>query len=409
MKVIKNKTCRMCSSTKFDLVINLGQHPLVNSLISKKDIKKKDPTFSIKVLQCKSCKLVQIKDVIDAEEIYKKVDYLYFSSDMPKLDRYFKPYADDLKRRFLKKKDFVVEIGSNDGIMLSFFKNNYKILGVDPATNVVLRSIKNKIPAVPLFFDNSIAQKISKEWGRAKLIYGNNCIAHLNNLKDLMLGVKNLLTDDGIFVIECNYWGGMVKNTNYSLIYHDHFSYFSIKPWISFAKKYKMYPFDAIVTPAQGGSLRLFLSKKKLKRTKRFNNLLSEEVKNKLNSHFTSIKYRKNVQDVSKRLRNLVINLIKQGKKIAGYGAAAKGMTILKCSNIGNKLKYFVDDSPAKQGFYSPVDHIPIISRKKAQKKLPDYFIILAPNYSDIIIKKEKKFIQKGGRFIVLTKDIKVV
>ena len=409
MKVIKNKTCRMCSSTKFDLVINLGQHPLVNSLISKKDIKKKDPTFSIKVLQCKSCKLVQIKDVIDADEIYKKVDYLYFSSDMPKLDRYFKPYADDLKRRFLKKKDFVVEIGSNDGIMLNFFKNNYKILGVDPATNVVLRSIKNKIPAVPLFFDNSIAQKISKEWGRAKLIYGNNCIAHLNNLKDLMLGVKNLLTDDGIFVIECNYWGGMVKNTNYSLIYHDHFSYFSIKPWIRFAKKYKMYPFDAIVTPAQGGSLRLFLSKKKLKRTKRFSNLLSEEVKNKLNSHFTSIKYRKNVQDVSNRLRNLVINLIKQGKKIAGYGAAAKGMTILKCSNIGNKLKYFVDDSPAKQGFYSPVDHVPIISRKKAQKKLPDYFIILAPNYSDIIIEKEKKFIQKGGRFIVLTKDIKVV
>tara|TARA_B100001173_G_scaffold182855_1_gene157852 strand:+ start:1821 stop:3050 length:1230 start_codon:yes stop_codon:yes gene_type:complete len=409
MKVIKNKTCRMCSSTKFDLVINLGQHPLVNSLISKKDIKKKDPTFSIKVLQCKSCKLVQIKDVIDAEEIYKKVDYLYFSSDMPKLDRYFKPYADDLKRRFLNKKDFVVEIGSNDGIMLNFFKNNYKILGVDPATNVVLRSIKNKIPAVPMFFNNSIAQKISKEWGRAKLIYGNNCIAHLNNLKDLMLGVKNLLTDDGIFVIECNYWGGMVKNTNYSLIYHDHFSYFSIKPWIRFAKKYKMYPFDAIVTPAQGGSLRLFLSKKKLKRTKRFSNLLSEEEKNKLNSHFTSIKYRKNVQDVSNRLRNLVLNLIKQGKKIAGYGAAAKGMTILKCSNIGNKLKYFVDDSPAKQGFYSPVDHVPIISRKKAQKKLPDYFIILAPNYSDIIIEKEKKFIQKGGRFIVLTKDIKVV
>ena len=268
MKVIKNKVCRMCSSTKFDLVINLGQHPLVNSLISKKDIKKKDPTFSIKVFQCKSCKLVQIKDVIDADEIYKKVDYLYFSSDMPKLDKYFKPYADDLKRRFLKKKDFVVEIGSNDGIMLKFFKN-YKILGVDPATNVVLRSIKNKIPAVPLFFDNSIAQKISKEWGRAKLIYGNNCIAHLNNLKDLMLGVKNLLTNDGIFVVECNYWGGMVKNTNYSLIYHDHFSYFSIKPWIGFAKKYKMYPFDAVVTPAQGGSLRLFLSKKKNKKNKK--------------------------------------------------------------------------------------------------------------------------------------------
>ena len=142
MKVIKNKICRMCNSNKFDLVINLGQHPLVNSLISKKDLKKKDPTFPIKVFQCRSCKLVQIKDVIDAEEIYKKVDYLYFSSDMPKLDKYFKPYAEDLKKRFLKKNDFVVEIGSNDGIMLNFFLKNYRILGVDPATNVVLRSIK---------------------------------------------------------------------------------------------------------------------------------------------------------------------------------------------------------------------------------------------------------------------------
>ena len=409
MRVIRNKICRMCNSTKFNLVINLGQHPLVNSLISKVDLKKKDPTFPIKVFQCQSCKLVQIKDVIDAEEIYKKVDYLYFSSDMPKLDKYFKPYAEDLKKRFLKKNDFVVEIGSNDGIMLNFFKKSNKILGVDPATNVVLRSIKNNIPAIPLFFTNSVAKKISNEWGKAKLIFGNNCIAHLNNLKDLMLGVKNLLSDDGVFVIECNYWGGMVKNTNYSLIYHDHFSYFSIKPWINFSKKYGMNAFDALITSAQGGSLRLFLSKKKIKKTKRFQALLNEEKKNNLNSYTTSVKYRKNVQDVSRRLRNLVLKLIKEGKKIAGYGAAAKGMTILKCSNIGNKLRFFVDDSPAKQGFYSPVDHVPIISRKKAQKKLPDYFIILAPNYSDIIIAKEKKFIKNGGKFIVLTNDIKIV
>ena len=409
MKIIRNKTCRMCNSSKFDLVINLGQHPLVNSLISKKDIKKKDPTFPIRVVQCKKCKLVQIKDVIDADEIYKKVDYLYFSSDMPKLDKYFKVYSTDLKKRFLKKNDLVVEIGSNDGIMLNFFKKDYRILGVDPATNVVLRSIRKNIPAVPLFFDNSIAKKISKEWGKAKLIYGNNCIAHLNNLKDLMLGVQNLLKDDGVFILECNYWGGMVKNTNYSLIYHDHFSYFAIKPWINFAKKYRLKAFDAVVTPAQGGSLRLFLSKKNFKKTKRFKKLLNDEIKTNLNSYSTSLKYRKNVEDVSLRLRKLILGLVRKGKKIAGYGAAAKGMTILKCSNIGNKLKYFVDDSPAKQGFYSPVDHIPIISRRDAEKKLPDYFIILAPNYSDIIIQKEKKFIQNGGNFIVLTKDIKVI
>lgn len=399
-KVIKNKTCRMCSSKSFYNVINLGKHPLGNSLVSKKDIKKKDPVFPIKVKQCKKCKLVQLTEIIDANEIYKNVDYLYFSSDMPALDKYFLPYAKEIKKRFLKKKDFVVEIGSNDGVMLKFFKN-YKHLGVDPATNVVIRALRNNINTVPLFFTKNLASKILREYGPAKVIYGNNCIAHLDGLRDLTSGVYDLLDKNGVFIIECNYWGGMVKNTNYSLIYHDHYSYFSLKVWIDFAKKYKLNVFDATVTPAQGGSLRLYLSKNKRKMTKRCKNLLNEENKTKLNSFEVSKKYRNNVIKISNQLRDLVLKLKKDKKNVAGYGAAAKGMTILKCSGIGKQLSYFVDDSPAKQGWFSPVDHVPIISRKKANSKLPDYFIILAPNYSDVIISKEKNYIKKGGKFIV--------
>ena len=408
-KIIKNKSCRMCNSTKFFQVIDIGKHPLVNSLVEKKNLKKKDPIFPIKVNQCKKCKLIQLTEIIDANEIYKNVDYLYFSSDMPGLDNYFKPYADDLKKRFLNKNDFVVEIGCNDGIMLKFFKERYRILGVDPATNVVLRTIKKGIPSVPLFFTKELAKKIKNEWGSAKLIYGNNCIAHLNNVRDLAEGVSNLLKNDGVFVFECNYWGGMVEKTNYSLIYHDHFSYFTINVWEKFAKKYGLFAFDAIVTPAQGGSLRLFLSKKKRPQTKRYKELVKYEKKSQLNSYKSSKIFKKNVLNTASSLRKIVLNLRKKGKKIAGYGAAAKGMTILKCSNIGNKLEYFVDDSPAKQGYYSPVDHIPIISRKKAQKKLPDYFIILAPNYSEVIIRKEKQFIKSGGKFIIPKDGIKII
>ncbi len=390
----------MCSSKSFYNVINLGKHPLGNSLVSKKDIKKKDPVFPIKVKQCKKCKLVQLTEIIDANEIYKNVDYLYFSSDMPALDKYFLPYAKEIKKRFLKKNDFVVEIGSNDGVMLKFFKN-YKHLGVDPATNVVIRALRNNINTVPLFFTKNLASKILREYGPAKVIYGNNCIAHLDGLRDLTSGVYDLLDKNGVFIIECNYWGGMVKNTNYSLIYHDHYSYFSLKVWIDFAKKYKLSVFDATVTPAQGGSLRLYLSKNKRKMTKRCKNLLNEENKTKLNSFEVSKKYRNNVIKISNQLRDLVLKLKKNKKNVAGYGAAAKGMTILKCSGIGKQLSYFVDDSPAKQGWFSPVDHVPIISRKKANSKLPDYFIILAPNYSDVIISKEKNYIKKGGKFIV--------
>ena len=170
-----------------------------------------------------------------------------------------------------------------------------------------------------------------------------------------------------------------------------------------------MHVFDAIVTPAQGGSLRLFLSNKKRSVTKRCNQLILKEKQTNLNSLKKSLEYRDNVLRISNKLRNIVLRLLKEGKTIAGYGAAAKGMTILKCSRIGNKLQYFVDDSPAKQGFYSPVDHVPIISRKQASKKLPDYFIILAPNYSDVIISKERNYINKGGKFIIPKGEIKIV
>lgn len=406
MKITKNNTCRMCKSKKFDLVINLGQHPLVNSLISKKDLNKKDPTFPIKVYQCTACKLVQLKEIVDADEIYKKVDYLYFSSDMPSLNDYFKKYATELKNRFLKKNSFVVEIGSNDGIMLKNFAKKFNVLGVDPATNVVLRALKKKIMTIPLFFTSDLARQIKFEFGSADLIYGNNCIAHLNNLKDLMKGVSNLLSPTGVFVIECNYWGAMVQNINYSLIYHDHFSYFSANVWLNFSKKYGLDVFDAVVTPAQGGSLRIFLSKSKRKKTSRLKKLLRDEKSKQLNTLKTSTKYREDVYRISLKLKKIVKNLKKQNKKIAGYGAAAKGMTILKCSNIGKELMYFVDDSPAKQGKFSPVDHIPIISRKEANKKIPDYFIILAPNYSKEIMKKESHFIKNGGKFIIPKNEI---
>ena len=409
MKTIRNKTCRMCSSKKFNTVVNLGMHPMVNSLVKKKNLNKKDPTFPLHVKQCKSCKLVQLREVIDADEIYKKIDYLFFSSDMPNLDKYFKPFALDIKKRFLKKNEFVVEIGSNDGVMLQFFKNSNRILGVDPSTNVVIRALKKGINTLPEFFTKKLSDKIKKEFGKAKVIYGANCIAHLNDLRDVMNGVHNLLKDDGVFIIECNYWGEMVKNFNYSLIYHDHFSYFSINVWEKFLKKYNMSAFDAIITPAQGGSLRLFISKSKRKKTKRFKILANKERQTNLNAFKKALEYRSNVKRISNKLSKIVNNIKKKGYTIAGYGAAAKGLTILKCSNLGNKhISYFVDDSPAKQGLYTPLDHIPIINRKEASKKLPDYFIILAPNYSDVIIKKEKKFMIQGGKFIVPKNEIEI-
>ena len=397
----------MCQSTNFKKVIDFGKNPLVNSLIEEKDLKKKEAVFQLVVEQCQECKLVQIINPIDAHKIYRDEDYLYFSGDMPGLKDYFRIYANDLKKRFLKKNDLVIEIGSNDGTMLSCFKNN-RILGIDPSSNVVLRAIKNSIPTLSDFFSERIAKSILRDFGKAKMIYGNNCIAHLDNLNDLMFGVKLLLKDDGVFVVECNYWGGMVENKNYALIYHDHFSYFTLKVWTDFLKKFGMEVFDAVITPAQDGSLRFFASNEgKYEPTYRFLKLFKEEIDTDLNSYETCQRYEREVKEKANKLGNLVKDLKSQGNIIAGYGAAAKGFSILKLAGIDQKqIDYFVDDSPAKQGKYTPVSHILIISRQEAENQLPDYFFITAPNYADIIIKKEKNFQQDGGQFILSNSTI---
>ena len=389
-------------------VIDFGDNPLVNSLIEEKDLDKSEEVYPLVVEQCQDCKLVQIVQPVDSDEIYRDVDYLYFSGDMPKLDDYFFEYAQNLRRRFLTDENsFVLEIGSNDGLMLSNFTDRHRVLGVDPASNVVLRALKNNIPTLSDGFSSRIAKSIVREFGKARLIYGNNCIAHIDNLRDLMEGVSLLLEDDGVFVVECNYWGAMVKNKNYALIYHDHFSYFTATDWTKFAEQFGLTAFDAIVTPAQGGSLRIFMSKDKREPSNQLLGLLKEEVDTKLQDIETVRQYRDDVVGEAQKLHDLIVDLKDQGKSIAGYGAAAKGFSVLKLADIDQRhLNYFVDDSPAKQGKYTPVSRIKVISRAEAQERLPDYFFITAPNYQDIIIEKEAEFVKNGGKFITIKSEI---
>lgn len=400
------KKCRLCGENKYDTVLDMGMNPLVNSLVNKEDLDKTEPVFPLEIVRCKKCSLVQHKKPIDSNKIYKEVDYLYFSSDMPGLSDYFEEYATEVYTNFLQPDDFVVEIGSNDGVMLRHFADfGHPVLGIDPATNVAIRALSYGIPTVPLFFTERLARLIEKEMGRAKVIYGNNCIAHIDDLDDVMKGVTALIADKGVFIVECNYWGGMVKNKNYALVYHDHFSYFSLKNWIDYADKHGMQVFDATVTPAQGGSLRVFMSKYKQPAMKRCLELVEEEAKTELNTKKIAQKYGKDCIEEAHRLFKTVEEIKAQGKTIAGYGAAAKGFSVLMLAGIDQRhIDYFVDDSPAKQGKYTPVSHIPVISRQEA--KTPDYFFITAPNYAEVIIAKEQEFLKNGGKFILCDSTI---
>lgn len=400
-------TCRICKGGDFKDVLDMGMNPLVNSLIEQKDLSTPEDEFPLVVRQCQGCSLVQLTEVVDSHHIYRDQDYLYFSGDMPGLSDYFKEYAEFIEAVFLSTaKDLVVEIGSNDGTMLKHFKG-YRILGVDPSSNVVVRALAHKIPTLSEFFSHRIAKSIVRDFGKAKMIYGNNCIAHIDNLDDIMNGVVELLTNDGVFGVECNYWGGMVTNKNYSLIYHDHFSYFTLMNWVDYAKKFRLRVFDAVITPAQGGSLRLFMDRGERKITDRCEKLASQEIETHLADYETCVAYEKNVRAEAQKLHNLIRDLRVQQKTIAGYGAAAKGFSVLKLADLGQAdIEYFVDDSPAKQGKFTPITHIPVISRKEAEDKLPDYFFLTAPNYEKVIIEKESDFQANGGKFITVDSRI---
>lgn len=393
----------MCGNEYFGEVINLGNHSLVNSFIKKEDLDKKELLFPIVLKQCKSCSLVQMSEIIDPEDIYRNVDYLYFSSDVPGLTDYYKEYVKDIEKRFIKKNNFVLEIASNDGILLNLLKKDTKILGVDPATNVTLRALKKNILTVSDFFTENLARKIFREWQAANIIIANSVMTHTNNMNDIMRGVSLLLDKNGVFVLEDSYWGKMVEQANYYLIYHDHYCYLTLKVLTEYAPKFGMRVFDAFAAPSQGGcSIRAFLCKDKRPTTKRMENLKEWEEEKNINDYKTSLAYRQKVVETTTRLRQILKNLKKRGKKISGYGASAKGGTIARCSNIDRSLiDYYVDDSPAKQGLYTPIYHIPIVSRQEAEKNTPDYFVIFAANYAQNIIAREQKFLKNGGHFIV--------
>lgn len=412
MKIIHNRTCRICSGDKFKIVIDFGENPLVNSLLEKEELGK-EKTYPLVVEQCQICFLVQIVNPVSSKEIYQDQDYLYYTGDMPQNSQYmmaFNGLVADIER-MTNPGDFIVEIGSNDGTVLKKFENR-RLLGVDPSTNVVTRALARGVPTLAAEFNERVASNIAKEFGPAKVIGGANCLAHINDIHSVMEGVRTLLAKDGIFWVECNYWPGMVKEKHYALIYHDHYSYFSLINWLQLAAMFDLHIFDAYVTEAQGNglSLRLYAGgygDYKRKRTERCISLLEED--RKYNNYETAQRYCREVTEEAQKLNNLVRGL--KGV-VAGYGAAAKGFSILKLAGLdGRHIKYLVDDSPAKQGKYSPVTHIPIISRAEADKQLPDYFIILAPNYAQVIMEKEKdsEFRRRGGKFIIPIGDIDVV
>ena len=391
----KNTLCRVCKGKNIHKVISLGSMPPANAFLKKEDLDKPENKFPLEAYFCNDCSFVQLLDVVNPELLFR--DYVYVSSTSPVFIGHFRQLAEKLIHQFnLKKGDFVVDVGSNDGILLRPFKEmGMKVLGIDPAEKIASLATQSGIETLPIFFGAEAARDIAKKRGKAKIITTTSVFSHVDDLDDFTLGVMELIADDGVFIIEVYYLKELLEKNLFDTIYHEHLSYFTLKTMSRLMERMGMEVFDADKTDTHGGSLRVFIQKKSgpHKRTGNLKIFLNEEEKKHLSEISTYKKFSEKIERNKEALRKLLQNLKSKGKIIAGYGAPAKGNTLLNYFGIGTDLvDYIVDDSKWKQGLYTPGMHIPVVSPEKLSEKKPDYILILAWNFADSIMNKIPDF-----------------
>jgi SAM-dependent methyltransferase len=395
----------MCESTNLIKTVSLSPTPPGNDFLSKQEIGRKEHIYPLDLYFCNDCAHVQLGHVVDPSILYQK-NYTYVSATSNHFVNHLRNYSKEIINSYnLKPGMFIIDIGSNDGTCLSFFKENgMKVLGIDPATEIAKEATKNGINTIDNFFSYNLSKQIKENHGHANLITSHNACAHIDNLHDILKGVENLLDRDGIFVVEVGYLLDVYENTWFDTIYHEHLDFHTVAPFEKLFKLFNMELIEVQRISPQGGSIRLIAQKKygKLNRHNSVDNLIKLEQMLGLNKFETFLEFETKINLVREELIDLLIDLKKNGKSIAGFGAPTKATTLMNHFDIDeNILDFIVDDNPLKQGLYTPISHIPVLSPEALYKRKPDYVLILAWNFAEPIMKNHKKFSDEIGRFIL--------
>ncbi len=396
--------CRICKSTDLQKTIDLGKTPLANAFLSESQLTDKETYYPLRTYFCNKCHLLQLGDIVPPEILFK--DYVYVSSTSPVFIRHFTDFTEKILHRFkLNNKSLVIDIGSNDGILLKpFLKKNLRVLGIEPAANIAKIAQKKGIETITRFFSIMLARQVSHKYGLADLITATNVFAHINDINEVAEGIKIMLSTDGVFIIEAPYLINFLKQNLFDTIYHEHLSYYALSPLIFFFKLHQMYVFDAEIVDSHGGSLRIYMAKEgaKYKINSSIQKFISLEKHWKLDKKSTYLNFAVKINRTKIALIDLLKKIKSQNKVIAGFGAPAKGNTLLNYFGIGCRiLDYIVDDSVYKQGLYTPGTHIPIVSPERLVNHPPDYLIILAWNFADAIMKRFTSLHKQGMKYIL--------
>lgn len=396
--------CRMCKKDRLHKFLDLGFHPPSDEFRRKEQLCNPSIHYPLEVMLCQDCGLVQLSHVVSSEVLYRH-DYPYESSITKTGRTHWAEFAKTTADRLnLGPNDLVIDVGSNVGVLLkAFSENGMRILGVDPASNIVLIALKHGVDTLNEFFSVDVARQILESKGYASVITATNVFAHVDNLDDFMRAVDLLLNEKGVFIFEAPYFVNLIKNLEYDTIYHEHLSYLSVKPLIPFFSQFGMEIFDVQQRDIHGGSFRVWVSRKgKMPILPIVNELLEAEEKMGVHTIEAMNQFSLDVQSNRQDLLWLLRRLKHEGKKIAGVSAPAKGMTLLNYCRIGTETLDFVTEKSAiKIGRFTPGSHIPVLSDEDLITHQPDYSLLLAWNFAEEIMHNLKPYRDKGGRFII--------
>ncbi len=396
--------CRMCNNQDLELFLELGFIPKVDRFLIADELNEPEIFYPLTLYLCHKCGLAQLGYIISAKDLFNE-NYAYESSTTKTRRENHCQLAEYICKRFvIKKNSLVVDIGSNVGVLLECFKqNDMTVLGVDASSNVVEKANANGIKTLLGFFGEEIVEEILSTKGKASIVTATNVFAHIQDYDAFMTALKKQMMEDGVFVFQVPHFLQLLKKTEYDTIYHEHVSYFGLKPLIHFFKRFNMELFDVLETDIDGGSIRCFVSRKgKQQITSNIEKILKMEEDEGIYSIDRLKKFAFEVKEQKQKLNELLVTLRKSGKTVVGVGAPAKGMTMINYCKIDNDmLEYITEKSPLKIGKYTPGMHIPVKPDEFLLEDMPDYAVIFAWNFAEEIMNNLKEYENKGGKFII--------
>lgn len=406
--------CRFCKKSLTTKLVDLTNCPPSNSFLSSQELNDQESYYPLTTYVCDACYLVQIDEYKNAREIFNN-DYVYFSSYSKSWVAHARRYADNMIERFhFDENSLVVEVASNDGYLLQHFKNKgVPVLGVEPTKNTANVAIMKGIPTITDYFTTEFSLRLNQRRQKANLLVGNNVLSHVPDIADFVQGLKTALHHDGVITMEFPHLLRLVEDCQFDTIYHEHFSYLSFTTVTKIFESHGLEMFDVEEQPTHGGSLRIFA-----KHVDDNTKIVSPRVKNMLDKEsragVTTLAYYQNFQErvniIKNKLLAFLIEKKNSGKRVVGYGAAAKGNTLLNYAGIkgDDLIQYVADATPSKQGKYLPGSHIPVYSEKKIRETRPDYIIIFPRNLKEEIMDQLSYVSEWKCEFVVFVPDTRI-